>query len=165
MSECLLSFPVPDQAETEHQQQTTSWMLPASWTGCCLCSFSADPHSMFMVATPLVQAAYGAGLPFPLNYILPYTQRRRVQRLLKSTSAEKVCASVCASCSEARQAEAAVALGTDIHAVGMFAATVYRTSSLACRQPSDRAAAQTSPACRCTAMLPRRARPSQNASA
>lgn len=44
-----------------------------------------------MVADLLLQAAYGAGLPFPLNYILPYTQRRRVQRLLKNTNAEKVC--------------------------------------------------------------------------
>ena len=45
----------------------------------------------FMIASLLLQVAYGAGLPFPLNYILPYTQRRRVQRLLKNTSAEKVC--------------------------------------------------------------------------
>ena len=83
------------QCKIRLRQSTSSRLCPGRCShprhaAACVVSLLVRTRC-FMSSQLLLQAAYGAGLPFPLNYILPYTQRRRVQRLLKHTNAEKVC--------------------------------------------------------------------------
>ena len=90
MGNCLSLLTVQDRAETDHQQNSHAARCLHPRRAAAFVESLLVRIRCYMIASLLLQAAYGAGLPFPLNYILPYTQRRRVQRLLKNTSAEKV---------------------------------------------------------------------------